>query len=143
MIVYLDTSAFLKLYLEESNSSVVHRAIAASTAVCTHLITYAEMRAALAQAGRMERIPRENFSCFIDRFEKDWLSIEIVAVDLPLVRRAGGLAERFALRGYDSVHLAAAERVFEASIANDDFLMIVFDRALCAAAEALGITTTD
>lgn len=141
MIVYLDTSALLKLYLEESDSSVVHRIIAECTVVCTHLITYAEMRAALAQASRMQRIPRDDFSAFVDRFESDWLSIEIVTVDSPLVRRAGGLAERFALRGYDSVHLAAAERVFEASIASSAFSLVAFDQALCAAAEMLGMTT--
>lgn len=139
MIVYLDTSAFLKLYLEEANSSVVRRVIDESTVVCTHLITYAEMRAALAQAARMDRIPMEDVSAFVEQFENDWLSVEIVAVDLPLVRRAGGLAERFGLRGYDSVHLAASERLFETNMTSGFFRLVAFDRALCAAAESLGI----
>ncbi len=141
MIVYLDTSAFLKLYLEESNSAMVRDVIDQSTAVCTHLITYAEMRAALGQAHRLNRIPPEAFSAFAERFEDDWLSLRTVTVDMPLVRRAGGLAERFGLRGFDSVHLAAAEKISQVDMLAGSFVLAAFDKALCAAAETLGIET--
>lgn len=36
---------------------------------------------------------------------------DVVEIDGSRVRRAGNLAEQYALRGYDAVHLAAADRV--------------------------------
>lgn len=50
MIVYLDTSAFLKLYLDEDGGDQTREAIDKAGVICTHLITYVEMRAALARA---------------------------------------------------------------------------------------------
>jgi predicted nucleic acid-binding protein len=55
-----------------------------------------------------------------------------------LVRRAGDLAERFGLRGYDSVHLAAAEAVWR-ELPGVEFRVVVFDEKLTAAARAMGI----
>ena len=42
-------------------------------------------------------------------FERDWELISAIMPDERMLRHAGDLAERFELRGYDSVHLAAAE----------------------------------
>lgn len=41
MIVYLDTSALVKLYVEEAFSAEVRAAVVSATAVNTHLIAYA------------------------------------------------------------------------------------------------------
>jgi len=57
---YFDTSALLKLYLEEAESARMRSATAAATFAFTHLITYAEMRAGLAQAARLRRIAIRN-----------------------------------------------------------------------------------
>jgi uncharacterized protein len=54
------------------------------------------------------------------------------------VRRAGELAQHHALRGDDAIHLAAAERVRDATT-----IMVVGDRDLCAAAQALGLAVAD
>ncbi|MEJ2087139.1 MAG: PIN domain-containing protein [Gammaproteobacteria bacterium] len=48
MIVYLDTSALLKLFVEEPESSQIRETVEKAIPV-THLVTYAEMRAALAR----------------------------------------------------------------------------------------------
>lgn len=141
MIVYLDSSAFVKLYLEETDSSRVRDAIDGSSVVCTHLIAYAETRAALAQAGRMSRLSAMELSNARQRFEDDWLSVEIIAVDEALIYRAGDLAERLGLRGFDSVHLAACERL--AAVSRGGFLFVVFDAALGDAATTLGLPTLD
>lgn len=55
-----------------------------------------------------------------------------------LVRRAGALAEQHALRGFDAVHLAAAQRV-----ADETTVLVAGDRELLVAAQALGLATTD
>src|SRR5699024_5070067 len=100
MIVYLDTSAFLKLYLAEEGSKATQQLMNAATAVCAHLITYAEMCAALAQAVRMQRLTDDERTYQKNCFEKDWNALQVLPVDEPLVRRAGQLAEGFQLRGF-------------------------------------------
>lgn len=51
-----------------------------------------------------------------------------------LALRAGELAEIFALRGYDAVHLASAE-----AIADDDTALVTADHDLASAAASLGL----
>jgi len=59
----------------------------------------------------------------------------VVSIDEALVRRAAELAEAHGLRGYDAVHLAGAERA-----ADGDFVVVAGDRALLAAAAAVGLS---
>ncbi len=107
MILYLDTSAFIKLYVAEPGADRVHEAVERAQALHTHLITYAEIRATLA---RLHRAGRESAASHRQHeFERDWETMAITIPDERMVRRAGDFAERYKLRGYDSVHLAAAE----------------------------------
>lgn len=140
MILYLDTSAFIKLYVSEPGSDVVADAVASASAICAHVITYAEMRAGFAKVRRVLELRPARMQRLVDRFERDWENIERVHVHEPMVRRAGRLADQFGLRGYDSVHLAAAEAVSIASAA-PDFRVAVFDHRLTGAARALGLRT--
>ena len=139
MIVYLDTSALLKLYLDENGSQHVRDRISSAALVCTHLIAHAEVRAAFARAVRMGRIGEDDHAAQIRAFDADWSALHTIAVDEALVRRAGEHAERLALRGYDSVHLAAAERAFDGAGRPAAFMLAAFDGDLCRAANGLGI----
>lgn len=53
----------------------------------------------------------------------------LVGVDEELARDAGTLAEDYALRGYDAVHLATA-----LSAEDDELVVVTWDRDLAAAA---------
>jgi len=139
VILYLDTSAFLKLYLDETESRPVRDFVADAAAVYTHLITYAEMRAALARAVRMGRMSEADSHYQVSRFEDDWLGLAVIDVDEALVRRAGRLAEQHGLRGYDSVHAAAAERIYENIPGGSEFGIAAFDAALRPAVASLGM----
>jgi predicted nucleic acid-binding protein len=70
-------------------------------------------------------------------FEADWPKYLTVDVTSPLCREAGEFAERYRLRAYDSVHLAAfAEVAREAGVRDTRFSS--FDDALNRAARSLG-----
>jgi hypothetical protein len=56
----------------------------------------------------------------------------------PLIRRAADLAGRYRLRGYDSVHLAAAESAFGVFRNHVPFHFAVFDGELSDAAKQVG-----
>ncbi|MGZ8262772.1 MAG: type II toxin-antitoxin system VapC family toxin, partial [Burkholderiales bacterium] len=63
----------------------------------------------LALLHRMGRQSAEMFNRCKRDFERDWDVVSAILPDERMLRRAGELAERLSLRGYDSVHLAAAE----------------------------------
>lgn len=109
MILYLDTSACMKLYIDEPGQGLVAEAVQRADSVVAHLVGYAEMRAALAKLRRTRRLSAGELISIKDSFEKDWGRMALVAPTEAMIRRAGDLAERFGLRGYDSVHVAAGE----------------------------------
>lgn len=137
MILYLDTSAYIKLYVEEQGSDSLRAAVAQSF-LHTHWITYAEMRAALARLHRMGYQTDDAYREHKREFETDWKAVNAIMPEERMLRRAGDLAERFGLRGYDSVHLAAAE-----SLRMDrgaEFLRFAsFDQVLNRSADELGL----
>lgn len=138
LMLYFDTSALLKLYLKETETEQVTALFAQAMVSCSHLIAYAEMRAGLARAVRTRRIDEAELAHQNTRFEADWSSINVIKPDENLIRRAGDLAQQFGLRGYDSVHLAAAEAVWRA-LPGVDFRFVAFDGQLTRAAGVLGM----
>lgn len=109
MILYLDTSAFVRLYVREAGHELVWSQSQKAQRIASHSIAYAEMRATLAKILRMGRLTKAEVASIKRIFESDWhRTLQVVPADA-MIRRAGDLAERYNLRGYDSVHLAAAE----------------------------------
>jgi predicted nucleic acid-binding protein len=139
MILYLDTSAFVKLYVDEPGSVNLREALARAKAVYTHQITYVEIRAAFAKIHGMKRISVEALESIKQAFEQDWMAIGVIGVNESLIRRAGDLAEILALRGYDSVHLAATEALHVQKSSGTDFCFAGFDQKLNQGASRLGI----
>ena len=137
--LYLDTSAWMKLYVPEAESALVERLIAQSALCTSHQITYVEMRAAFAKAWRMGRIDQAQKAVAIAGFETDWRTCQVMDASELMIRRAGDLADRFGLRGYDSVHLAAAE-VISLLLMPERLTLVCFDERLNNAAAALGMS---
>jgi predicted nucleic acid-binding protein len=71
-------------------------------------------------------------------FDSLFEGIDLVELDDALARRAGELAEVRQLRGYDAVHLAAADRVRDPDVA-----VIAGDGALLEAATAEGLAVAE
>jgi len=137
MIVYLDTSAWVKLFINETGSDKVRQITGSCAAVCSHLITYVEMHAAFAKARRMNRLTDASLQTAINNFELEWQHTMVISVNDPLVRRAASLALIYQLRGYDSVHLAAAEMLKKQS--SIQLFFASFDSELNSAACTLGM----
>lgn len=110
MIAYIDTSVLLKLLVDdESGGDAAERLwVDADRVVCAE-IGYAEARAALAAAHRDKRLATGALRVAQQELESLWSQLDIVAVTAAVVRAAGDLAESEHLRGFDAVHLAAAE----------------------------------
>ena len=108
MILYLDTSSLVKLYVEESASADVEVLVASAEAIGTSVIAYAEARAAFARRFRENAFSSEDYDRLRSRFELDWKNFLSIHVTGEVVRMAGELAEKHCLRGFDAVHLASA-----------------------------------
>lgn len=137
MILYLDTSALIKLYVDEEHSEAVREAAAAADALSTHSIAYPETRSALARLRRENRLTDDGLKEAKASFSADWLNFARVQASESLLLRAGDLAELLCLRGCDSVHLAAAEHVRIQTGAPVTFGC--FDDRLSRAAALLGL----
>lgn len=108
MILYLDTSALAKLYIEERGTVEVVDAVQRAISVGTSLISYAEMRSVLARRGRAGDIAPAQLRKLVHAFEKDWAYFTQVQMGETLVRQAGDLAQKHGLRALDAIHLASA-----------------------------------
>jgi predicted nucleic acid-binding protein len=138
MILFCDTSALVKLYIAEPGSKELKLHVKESEAVAVCRIAWAEAHAALSRRAR--EVPED--AALIDRAKtalgKDWSRFVVLEVSQALVERAGEYADSFALRGYDSVQLAAA---FEArQISGLPVFFASFDARLNKAAKLLEMT---
>lgn len=132
---YFDTSALVPLIVEETGSDEAKRWWRDADRVTSARIVYAEGHAALAAAARLGRLPADQLHGAIGELVDHYAELHLVEISDRLVRRAGTLAEEYALRGYDSIHLAAAELCR----GDDAFVFVAGDGGLCAAAERIGL----
>lgn len=107
MTLYLDTSSLIKLYVHESASEQVRSQVEASSTVVTSIVAYPEARSALARLRREGRLSARQLSTCRLALDRDWTTLVTIGLDAALYQWAGELAERHALRGFDSLHLAS------------------------------------
>jgi predicted nucleic acid-binding protein len=108
VILYLDTSSLVKLYVAETESAEVKRIVEAAEVSATSRVAYVEARAAFARKRREHSITPAGYRTIIQDFDRDWESYFLVDVSTEIVKLAGSLTEKRALRGYDAIHLASA-----------------------------------
>ncbi len=108
MICYLDTSALVKLYVQEQGSEMVHKLVDEASVVATSKVAYAEARAALARGFRDGYIEEKDYRQVVAALQNDWPKCLVIEVTDSLVFLAGELAEKYCLRGFDAIHLASA-----------------------------------
>lgn len=137
MILFCDTSALVKLYVKEDFSETMFALAEMAKAIAVSRISWAEMMATLARRVRECPTDAEVIETVRANFRSNWSSFAIVEVTQPLVELAGDYADTFALRGYDSVQLAAARLLQEGTVGA--FCFACFDTRLQKAASVLGM----
>jgi len=134
VILYLDTSALIKRYIEEQGSSDVLDWMDDSELNGTALVTRVEVAAAITRAVRRKYVSQEDARQFLDMFHKEWSSFTRLPVTEPLVARADALACEYNLRGYDALHLAAA--LTWQDLLDLPVTVVTYDKELAEAARA-------
>lgn len=138
MICYFDTSAFVPLLIDEAASPACRRLWEDADDVLSSQLLYVEAAAALAQAARCNRITADQELRALGLVDRLWRELNAVTPTEQLIRRAAELTSSEALRGYDALHCATAERV------NDrDLIFASGDRQQLKAGENLGFYIAD
>lgn len=133
-IVYFDSSAFVKLVVEEDGSELAAALWDGCDAAVSSRLAYLEVRAALAAAGRDHRLDVGDQRRADATWEDFWAVTRAVELTEPITMHAGELAGVHALRGADAVHLASVLAVGAAAT-----LFAAWDKRLRSGAEMAGL----
>lgn len=133
-IVYFDSSAFVKLLVEEDGSDLAAALWDGCDAAVSSRLAYPEVRAALAAAGRGHRLDRPGQRRAELAWEEYWAATRPVELTNVVTAHAGQLATQHALRGADTVHLASL-----LAVGITEMLFAVWDQRLRAGARAVGV----
>jgi len=137
MILYIDTSALAKKYIQEHDSDLVQGWMDEAELVGTALVTRAELASTITRAARSDRLPVQGAQQALKDFRSDWKDYLRIMIDETVVARADALACEHNLRGYDAIHLACALSWQDAL--HETITIATFDGQLAEAARNAGV----
>jgi len=130
--LYLDSSALLRVYLDEPDADRYEELLVADGAWTSVRVTEVEVRRNLAvRLSVQDRAPAAR------QFGADWARIAVVEMDATTCGMAADLAEVTSVRSLDALHLAAARRLGGASLT-----FVTADVRQAQAARSLGLTVS-
>jgi len=135
LILYLDTSSLVKLYVEEEYSDMVKEWVSEAETVSTCRVAYPEAVSAFNRRFNSGDLSEDDYKMILKRFSQEWE--KLVALDFDELE-AGRLVKKHGLRGFDAVHLSAAKLLKSDNDISLSFSS--FDKKLNDAASAEGLT---
>ncbi|MBM2838109.1 MAG: toxin, family [Deltaproteobacteria bacterium] len=135
MILYLDTSSLVKLYVEEEYSDLIKEWVREAETVSTCRVAYPEAVSAFNGRFNSGDLSEDDYKLILKRFSQEWK--KLVALDFDELE-AGRLVKKHGLRGFDAVHLSAAKLLKSDKDISLSFSS--FDKKLNDAASAEGLT---
>lgn len=133
-IVYFDSSALVKLLIEEEGTALVERLWDECDLAVSSRLAYSEVRAALAASNRNHDLDDEALADAGSLWGDYWAAVRPVELTEWVEQEAGELAERHGLRGADAVHLASA-----LALEHDQLIVAAWDQRLRDGALAAGL----
>lgn len=124
-MLYLDSSALVKMVVPEAESSALLRSLQSWTVRVTSELARVEVVRAVRRATKDGAVER--------RAEAVLAGLHLLQMDDEVLERAGRLEPR-TLRAGDAIHLASA-----LSLGAELGAMAIYDAALARAAQALGV----
>ena len=137
MILYLDTSAFVKRYFKEEYSNEVISRWQEAEEIVTSSVAYAETMACFYRKKREAKLTHGFIGEITELFRMDWGSFIRVEVNDELNQYIDMVVSKHPLRGFDAIHLASALVIQERL--PEDFLFVCFDNKLALAAHEEGL----
>ncbi len=129
MTTYVDSSAMLKLYIDEADSDDAQRLLDADPVLVTSWVALVEVRRNLARLLSGAALTKAREAC-----ERDLDAMALVDLDERGWRRAADIGEITGVRSLDALHLAAAQQ-----LQIGDLVFCTFDLRQANAARQLGL----
>ena len=133
-MIYLDTSALIKRFVNEKGSPLVQSIVQGKGPVATAKIAYAEIFAGLTRKLREDNLSKTQYAVACRQFETDWQAYLRVELEDNILLLARDLIQRRPLRGFDAIHLASALRL--KIVLGEEITFAAADGRLLKAAEA-------
>ncbi|MFC3860800.1 type II toxin-antitoxin system VapC family toxin [Deinococcus antarcticus] len=108
-LLYLDSSAFVKLYLAEAESEKVEELLGEFPTLASSAIAYAEVCGAFAVRFHRGDLGEEEYRAARLAFHNDWAKVHVCELEPPISLLAADIMKAHkGLRAMDALHLAAA-----------------------------------
>lgn len=140
MILFLDTSALVKLYILEPGSERMRERVARADSMAVSVLAFAESHATFARRRREELLFATELEQIRAAFATDWEELVQVPVGAAVLKPVPSLCERYPLRGADAVQLASALLLREEGL---EVTFACSDGRLLGAAAAEGLAIFD
>jgi len=108
VILYCDTSALIKRYVEEEGSDDVDHVWSDSLGIATSVVAFAETLAAFSRKLREGVLTEKEYSAALKIFKADFYSLILVSITPGLNAMIERLVRGHTLRGFDAIHLSSA-----------------------------------
>jgi hypothetical protein len=139
VIVFLDTSALVKLYIAESGSAALRERVDNTVAAVSHL-TFGESYATFARRLREGLLTAEEHDAACNAFEGDWRTLMKIPFGDDVLAQVPELFRQHPLRGADALQLACATMLRDQGV---KVLFCTSDQRLLASAHAEGLLVFD
>jgi predicted nucleic acid-binding protein len=143
-LYFLDASAWVKRYFHEAGSDYVISLFERNNLLSACTLGLIEVTATAARKRSAGDIDQGRFQQSKRRLLEDWGRLLWVELTPEVRETALQVAETYALRGADSVHLASALLLHaQLGISNHDFTFVSSDQELNVAARAARLSVID
>ncbi len=105
--IYIDTSAYLKIFLKEKGSDKVRKLVKENSLLASAILT-SECFSAFSRRRQGKEINDKTFDRLVNRVKKDLPYIEIVRLTDDVLRRTEEILLQSTVRTLDAVHIASA-----------------------------------
>jgi len=138
LILFLDTSALVKLYIAEFGSERMREFVARGEPMAVSALAFAEMHATFSRRRREGLLLASELEQIQLSFAADWETLLQVPLGAAVLKRVPRLCESHPLRGADAVHLASALLLQEEGL---ETVFACSDHRLLEAAATEGLAT--
>jgi predicted nucleic acid-binding protein len=107
-MIYLDSSALVKRYVQEEGTDFVKSILAGHGLITTSKLTYPEILSALMRKVRAGEIERKMFNGIVEMFDKDWDHVLVLDFHNDLLQIVKVVIEKHPLKAADAIHLSSA-----------------------------------
>lgn len=141
---YLDASAWVKRYAQETGSRWMEELFAQEPRLACASLGVVEVMATLARKHKAKQLADADFEEQSENVIDDWDDLAQIHLTPEALLFARESAYRMALRGADAIHLGSALLFRQRfTVPGDEVILVASDRELKAAAQASGLSVLD